>query len=57
MKKLDKVLSETKKIAIDTAVIIYFMESNPIYDNLISNVFQRISNGSLLGITSIISLI
>jgi predicted nucleic acid-binding protein len=57
MTKLDKALSGIKKIAIDTSIIIYFMESNPLYDNLISNVFQRISNGSLLGITSIITLI
>ena len=57
MTKLDKAFSGIKKIVIDTSIIIYFMESNPLYDNLISNVFQRISNGSLLGITSIITLI
>jgi predicted nucleic acid-binding protein len=57
MTKLDNALSGIKKIMIDTSVIIYFMESNPLYDNLVSNVFQRISNGSLIGITSIITLI
>jgi|DewCreStandDraft_4_1066084.scaffolds.fasta_scaffold47070_2 predicted nucleic acid-binding protein len=57
MTELDKALSGIKKIGIDTAIIIYFMESNPLYNNLIYNVFQRISNGSLLGITSIITLI
>jgi len=57
MTELDKALSGIKKVAIDTAIVIYFMESNPLYDSLVSNVFQRISNGDLLGITSIITLI
>ena len=32
MTKLDKALSGIKKIVIDTSIIIYFMESNPLYD-------------------------
>ena len=55
--QLDKVLSGIKKIGIDTSIVIYFMEFNPSYDSLISNVFQRISNGNLLGITSVVTLI
>jgi len=55
--QLDKALSGIKKIGMDTSIVIYFMESNPLYDSLVSSVFQRISNGSLSGITSVVTLI
>lgn len=54
--KLDDALKNISLIAFDTAPIIYFVEANPRYDALITQVFQRIDNAEIVGITSVISL-
>jgi len=43
-------------LASDTAPIIYFVEANPRYDALVTEVFRRVSGGSLIGVTSVITL-
>lgn len=42
-------------LGFDTAPIIYFVEANQKYDALVSQIFQRIANGLLTGITSVIT--
>ena len=44
------------RLGIDTAPVIYFVEENARYDALVVEVFERIRQGSLLGITSVITL-
>jgi predicted nucleic acid-binding protein len=56
MIKLDDALQGVNKLGIDTAPVIYFMEANPKYDALVTEVFQRISKGILYGICSVITL-
>jgi predicted nucleic acid-binding protein len=40
----------------DTSPFIYFIESHPQYDGLVTEIFQRVSNGQPEGITSVITL-
>jgi predicted nucleic acid-binding protein len=54
--KLDDALQGVTRLAFDTAPIIYFVEANPAYDDLVSNVFNRVAAGLLEGWTSVISL-
>ena len=54
--KLDKALQGLSRLAFDTAPIIYFVEANPGYDRLVSNIFKRVAAGELEGWTSVISL-
>jgi len=54
--KLDDALKGVSRLAFDTAPIIYFVEANPAYDNLVSNIFNRVAAGELEGWTSVISL-
>jgi hypothetical protein len=49
-------LEQYPRIALDTSPIIYFVEANPQYAPLATIIFQKISQGSLLGFTSTISL-
>jgi predicted nucleic acid-binding protein len=56
MIKLDDALSGVQRLAVDTAPVIYFIEANPKYDALVTDVFQRISNGTLEGHCSVITL-
>ncbi len=53
---LDEALSGVKRLAIDTAPIIYFIEENPKYLPLVEEVFEKIEAGSITGITSAITL-
>ncbi|MFN7119167.1 MAG: type II toxin-antitoxin system VapC family toxin [Saprospiraceae bacterium] len=53
---LQQKLSGFSRIALDTAPIIYFVEANRTYKSLTDIVFQSISNKSLQGFTSMISL-
>ena len=48
--------AEVVDIGLDTSPIIYFVEANPHYDALVTEVFQQISDGRLHGMTSTISL-
>jgi predicted nucleic acid-binding protein len=55
MIKLDDALSGIIRLGLDTAPVIYFVEANPKYDALVTAIFQRIANGALKGITSVIT--
>jgi predicted nucleic acid-binding protein len=54
--KLDDALKNVSLVAFDTAPVIYFVEANPVYDALVTEIFQRIDNGKITGLTSVISL-
>src|SRR6266699_3303732 len=54
--KLDDALKGVSRLAFDTAPIIYFVEANPAYDNLVSNILGRVAAGELEGWTSVITL-
>lgn len=56
MNALEQELQGVKRLGFDTAPIIYFVEANPRYDALLVPVFQRISTGALVGVTSVVSL-
>lgn len=49
-------LENISLLAFDTAPIIYFVEANPNYDALVTAIFERVENGQITGITSVISL-
>ena len=54
--KVDDALQGVSRLAFDTSPIIYFVEANPAYDKLVSNIFSRVAAGTLEGWTSVISL-
>ena len=54
--KIEEALRRVSRLAFDTAPIIYFVEANPTYDALVSNIFNRVASGVIEGRTSIISL-
>jgi predicted nucleic acid-binding protein len=54
--KVDEALQGVSRLAFDTAPIIYFVEANPAYDKVVSNIFNRVAAGSLEGWISVISL-
>ena len=54
--KIDEALQGVSRLAFDTAPIIYFVEANPAYDKLVSNIFNRVAGGEIEGWTSVISL-
>lgn len=39
--KLDEALKGVSRLAFDTSPVIYFVEANPAYDKLVSNIFKR----------------
>ena len=57
MKKLDNALSNVTKLGIDTSIFIYFVETHPRYDAMVTEVFQRITDNVFIGVTSVITLI
>lgn len=54
--KLDDALKNISLAAFDTAPLIYFVEANPDYDALVTEIFQRVEDGKITGVTSVISL-
>ena len=54
--KVEEALARVSRLAFDTAPIIYFVEANPTYDALVSNIFNRIASGVIEGRTSVITL-
>ncbi len=56
MTKLNQALAGITKLAFDTSPIIYFIETHPHYDGLVTEIFQRVSNGIPEGVTSVITL-
>ena len=57
MKNLDDALSGITKLGVDTPIIIYFVETHPQYDALVTEVFQHIADSTFTGVTSVITLI
>ena len=55
MTKLDDALAGVKNLGLDTAPVIYFVEKHPQYDALVTEIFRRIDNDLLVGITSVIT--
>ncbi len=55
MIKLDEALTGVKNFWLDTAPVIYFVEKHPKYDALVTEIFQRIDNDMLVGITSVVT--
>ncbi len=56
MTTVQDALAGVTRLGIDTPPIIYFVESHPKYDALVTEVFQRISLRQVMGITSVVSL-
>ena len=56
MTKLDQALAGVTRLGFDTSPVIYFIEANPRYDALVTEIFQRVSGGISEGITSVITL-
>ena len=56
MTRLDDVLAGVLRLGLDTSPVIYFVEAHPQYDPLVTEVFQRIANGTMIGVTSVITL-
>lgn len=56
MIKLDDALKNILWVAFDTAPIIYFVEANPDYDALVTEIFRRVNNEEIYGLTSVVSL-
>src|SRR5213593_4629215 len=54
--KVNEAFHDVSNLAFDTAPIIYFVEANPAYDELVSDIFNRVATG-INGWTSVISLI
>jgi predicted nucleic acid-binding protein len=54
--KLSEHLRGVNRLFLDTAPVIYFVEENPHYLALVQPVFDRIDSGSLIAVTSPITL-
>lgn len=54
--KLDDALKGVRLLGFDTSPVIYFVEAHPRYDSLVTEIFQRVSDGSLIGATSVVTL-
>ena len=57
MIELDDALAGVTHLGVDTAPIIYFVEADPRYDAVVSEVFRWIDTGVFKGKTSVISLL
>jgi len=54
--RLDDALSGVTRLGLDTPVIIYFIEANLRYDAIVTEIFRRIDQGQITGVTATISL-
>ncbi len=54
--KLHDALAGVARLGVDTAPIIYFIEVHPRYEVIVEQIFGLIASGSLIGVTSTISL-
>ena len=54
--KISERLQAAQRVFLDTAPVIYFVEKHPRYADLARVVFDRIDDGSLLGISSPVTL-
>ena len=54
--KVDTALAGVSRVGFDTTPIIYFIEANSKYDAVVTDVFRRVHDGRILGVTSSISV-
>jgi predicted nucleic acid-binding protein len=54
--RLDEALQGVVKLALDTPPVIYFVEAHAQYDALVTEVFRRINEGRIIGVTSVITV-
>ncbi|MCS7187950.1 MAG: PIN domain-containing protein [Armatimonadota bacterium] len=54
--RLEEALEGVVKLALDTPPVIYFVEAHPEYDALVTAIFQKISDGQIVGLTSVITV-
>ncbi len=54
--QLEEAFRNISSIGFDTASIIYFVETNPTYDAVVTAIFERIESGNIAGVTSVITL-
>lgn len=54
--KVDDALDGVTRLFLDTAPVIYYVEANPRYVASTNAVFERIDNGTLLAVTSPVTL-
>ena len=57
MRNLQNLLVKYDRVAIDSAIFVYFLENVAEFGDLVNPLFTSISKGSTQGITSIISLL
>ncbi|MCG8353667.1 MAG: type II toxin-antitoxin system VapC family toxin [Chloroflexales bacterium] len=55
--KLDTAMAGVARLGIDTAPFIYFLERNPVYVDRVHDIFKRIAQGSMVGISSVVTLV
>ena len=53
---VEEVLKDVTKLGIDTSPIIYFVQSHPTYDVVVSAIFQQIAAGNIEATTSVLTL-
>lgn len=49
-------LGNAQKVFLDSAIIIYYVEQHPVYAPLLQEVFERVSEGSLVAVCSAVTL-
>ncbi len=57
MTSVAEALAGVSRLGLDTSPIIYFVESHPKYDSRTTRVFEIIEGGSVVGVTSVVTLI
>jgi hypothetical protein len=53
--RLDESLAATTHLFLDTSPLIYFVEANPRYDRLVTDIFRRVTRTEQMGVTSVIT--
>jgi predicted nucleic acid-binding protein len=54
--RLDDALRGVRRLGLDSAPLIYLVEDHPRYADLVDEVTRRISDGGMVGVTSVITL-
>lgn len=54
--KLSVAFGQTGQVFLDTAPLIFWVEANPVYEQIVDSVFEMIESGQLRAVTSPISL-
>ena len=53
---IDVALNGIDRVGLDPVPVIYFVEANPKYDLLVSEIFRRIASGNIIAFTSTITI-